>query len=87
MSYWIISDGCTLYCTKFRDLIRCWGKFFSQRVVRRWHSCPVKLWCPIPGGAQGQVGWGPGQPQLGSIEPMVGVGLRGTFQLNHSPAL
>ena len=21
----------------------------------------TKLWCPIPGGAQGQVGWGPGQ--------------------------
>jgi len=29
--------------------------------VRCWHSCPEKLWCPIPGGAQGQVGWGPGQ--------------------------
>jgi len=26
-------------------------------------GCPEKLWCPIPGGAQGQVGWGPGQPQ------------------------
>jgi len=26
-------------------------------VVRRWHCCPEKLWCPIPGGAQGQVGW------------------------------
>jgi len=22
---------------------------------------PEKLWCPIPGGTQGQVGWGPGQ--------------------------
>jgi len=43
---------------------RCWGKFFPQRVVRRWHSCPEKLWCPIPGGAQGQVGWGPGQPEV-----------------------
>ena len=32
-----------------------------SEVVRRWHSCPEKLWCPIPGGAQGQVGWGPGQ--------------------------
>jgi len=21
----------------------------------------TQLWCPIPGGAQGQVGWGPGQ--------------------------
>jgi len=22
------------------------------------------VWYPIPGGAQGQVGWGPGQPEL-----------------------
>jgi len=25
---------------------------------------PEKLWCAIPGGAQSQVGWGPGQPEL-----------------------
>jgi len=31
-------------------------KFFTQRVVRPWHSCPEKLWCPIPEGTQGQVG-------------------------------
>jgi len=31
-------------------------KFFTQRAGRCWHSCPEKLWCPIPGGAQGQVG-------------------------------
>ena len=30
-------------------------------LARRWHGCPEKLWCPIPGGARGQVGWGPGQ--------------------------
>ena len=40
------------------------GEFFTQMAVRRWHSCPEKLWCPIPGGTQGQVGWGPGQPEL-----------------------
>ena len=39
-------------------------KLFTQRAVRHWHSCPEKLWCPIPGSTQGQVGWGPGQPQL-----------------------
>jgi len=27
-------------------------------------GCPVKLWCPIPGGTQGKVGWGPGQLEL-----------------------
>ena len=30
-----------------------------------WHSCPEKLWCPVPGDAQGQVGWGPGQLSWG----------------------
>ena len=39
-------------------------QFFPQRAVRCWHSCPEKLWCPIPEGTQGQVGWGPGQPEL-----------------------
>ena len=33
---------------KFRSDDR--KKFFTQRVVRRWHSCLEKLWCPIPGG-------------------------------------
>jgi len=37
-------------------------KFFTQRAMRPWHSCPEKLWCPIPGSTQGQDGWGPGQP-------------------------
>jgi len=46
-------------------------KFFTEMVVRLWHSCPQKLWCPIPGGAQGQVGWGSGQPELvGGSLPM-----------------
>jgi len=32
--------------------------------VRPWHSCPKSCGCPIPGGVQGQVGWGPGQSDL-----------------------
>ena len=30
--------------------------------------------CPIPGGAQGQVGWGPGQPDLVGGSPAHGRG-------------
>jgi len=30
---------------------------FKERVVRPWRGCG----CPVPGGVQGQVGWGPGQ--------------------------
>jgi len=26
--------------------------------------CPETLWMPVPGGVQGQVGWGTGQPGL-----------------------
>ena len=47
-------------------------KFLAQKTVRCWHSCPEKLWCPIPGGAQGQVGWGPGQPELVGGSPAHG---------------
>jgi len=36
--------------------------FFTQRMARPWHSYPEKLWYPIPGGIQDQVGWGPGKP-------------------------
>jgi len=39
-------------------------KFFTMMVVRHWHCCSERLWCSIPRGVQGQVGWGPGQPEL-----------------------
>ena len=43
-------------------------KFFFMRTVRPWYCCPESCGCPIPGGAQGQAGWGPRQPELmGSI--------------------
>ena len=53
---------------RFRLDVR--NKFFTQRAVKCWHSSPEKLWCPIPGGAQGQVGWGPGQPELVGGSPL-----------------
>ena len=55
-------NGFKLKKGKFRFEFR--NKFFSMRAARSWHCCPEKLWCPIPGGAQGQAGWGPGQPEL-----------------------
>ena len=62
------------------------GKFFPQRVVRCWHSCPEKLWCPIPGGAQGQVGWGPGQPELvGGSPAMAGGWNLMIFEVSSNP--
>ena len=42
------------------------GKFFTQRVVRCWNSCPERLWMPRPSlevfkarldGALGSLGW------------------------------
>jgi len=56
---------------KFSSDVR--RKFFPRWAVRRWHSCPGKLWCPIPGGTEDQVGWGPGQPELvGGALPTAG---------------
>ena len=48
-------------------------KFFTQRVMRHWHSCPERLWIPLPGGTRGQVGWGPGQPELVGGSPQSGT--------------
>jgi len=50
-------------------------KLFTQRVVRPRHSCPEKLWCPIPGGAQGQVGWDSEKPALVGSSPAHGRGI------------
>ena len=55
-------NGFKLKEEKFRLDVK--KKFFTWRVVRPWRSCPEKLWCPIPGGVQGQVGYSPGQPEL-----------------------
>ena len=42
------------------------GKFLTVRVVRRWNSCPERLWMPRPSlevlkarldGALGSLGW------------------------------
>jgi len=36
-----------------------WGKFFTEMVVRCWYKLPGEACrCLIPGGVEGQVGWG-----------------------------
>ena len=67
-------------------------KFFTQRAMRCWHSCPEKLWCPTPGVTQDQVGWGPGQLELIADSPAHGkgwgwVGFEDFSNPNHSVLL
>jgi len=80
-------DGEKLFTKAFSDTVR--GNGFTlkeerlgldiQREVRRWHFCPESCGCPLPGGAQGRVGWGPGPPELrgGSPASSRGVELGG----------
>ena len=41
--------------------------------------------CPVPGGVQGQVGWGPGQPDLVGGSPACGGGVGTRWPLRSLP--
>jgi len=46
-------------------------------VVRCWKRLPREVVnAPTPGGVQGQVGWGPGQPAVIGGSPAHGSGVR-----------
>ena len=40
------------------------GKFFTESGEVLEQAAQRGCGCPVPGGVQGQVGWGPGQPGL-----------------------
>ena len=66
-------NGFRLKVGKFR--LDVGKKFFTGTAAQR--SCG----CPIPGCAQGQVGWGPGQPELVvGNQPMAGIGAGWTLR-------
>lgn len=58
-SDWTRSNGFKL---KWEIRLDVGEKFFTQKAVGPGMGCPEELWSPIPGGAEGLVGLGPGQP-------------------------
>jgi len=60
-------NGFKIKKEKFRLDVR--RKIICLEGVRHWHMLPRKAvdTPSIPGDAQGQVGWGPGQPELVGI--------------------
>ena len=64
-------NGFKLKVGRFRLAIR---KSLHNEGGEALEQLPRELWCPISGGAQGQVGWGPGQPQLAGGSPAHGMG-------------
>jgi len=72
-------------CCSARDLR-------MQKPLSSRTGCPESCGCPIRGNSQGQVGWGPGQPNpVGGNQPMAGswdwMGFKVPSNPNHSVIL
>ena len=78
-------SGCKL--EEGRLMLDVRRKFFTQSVVRHWHSCPWKLWVPPPWRCS-RLGWmGPWQPKLmGGSWPKVGSCNQVNFKVPSNPS-
>jgi len=77
--FFVAENNCALPCSNRDPICTGWWKEQEEErsTVRPWHSCPERsCGSSIPGGTQGQVGWGPGQPELLNGSPAHSMGLR-----------
>ena len=67
------ANGFKLKVGKFRLYVR--KKFFTQSGEALEQIAQRSCECPYPGGAEGQLRWDPGQPDLGVSNPVHSRGL------------
>ena len=57
-----------------KDDSSSYSSWTGKKKRRKRKITPRSCRCPIPGGVQGQVGWGPGHPEpVGANTPMAGA--------------
>lgn len=73
---------------EWRRRLDIWRNFFTQKAVKHQHSCPEKLWMPLPWRCSRQGWMGPWIAWAGGEQPcpLQGVGTWVSFKVSSNPS-